>query len=272
MALLECKFFSKSLLLNTNIFVVIPTKTFSDILLNPEQEGNLKAEKYQTLYLLHGGSDDASAWTRNTRIERYAEKHNVAVVMPEVDLSFYTDMAHGNKYWTYISEELPAFVQSLFPLSTKREDNFVAGLSMGGYGAFKLALRKPENFSYAISFSGAVDIDQMIKENTVRNDEFFSNVFGDLNTFKNSENDLLYLLEKAKAENSNLPKLYQACGTEDFLYQNNLRFKRRAQELGIDLTYVESPGGHDWDFWEEYIQKGLDWIATEKASKKVNSL
>ncbi len=264
MALIECKFFSKSLLLNTNIIVVLPTKTFSDIMVNPEDPGNLKAEKYETLYLLHGGSDDSSAWLRNTRIERYAEKHNIAVVMPEVDLSFYTDMKYGNKYWTYISEELPAFVQSLLPLSTKREDNYVAGLSMGGYGAFKLALKKPENFSFAISFSGAVDIQRMIEDSVLGDNHILQNAFGDLVQFKNSENDLVYLLKKAKEDNVTLPKLYQSCGTEDFLYKNNLQFKQLAEELKVDLTYVESPGGHDWDYWDEYIQKAFDWIQSEK--------
>lgn len=102
--------------------------------------GNL----HPTLYLLHGLSDDDSIWLRRTSIERYVAQMGIAVVMPQVHRSFYTDMAAGGQYWTFISEELPALARSFFPLSAKREDNFVAGLSMGGYGALKLGLRKPE--------------------------------------------------------------------------------------------------------------------------------
>src|SRR6266498_4824372 len=140
---------------------------------------------YRTLYLLHGHSDDHTAWMRWSSIEKYAEGLNLAVVMPAVHLSFYNDMVYGGKYWQFISEEVPALVREMFSLSADRKDNFVAGLSMGGYGAFKMALTHPERFAAAASLSGAVDISEVVREkkedpaNKAWLDEMRT-VFGDL--------------------------------------------------------------------------------------------
>lgn len=154
MALIDCKFYSEVLGLNTSMTVILPQQTTTQIGLSNVKRGDL----HPTLFLLHGLSDDDSIWLRRTSIERYVAKLGIAVVMPQVHRSFYTDMASGGNYWTFISEELPALARSFFPLSAKREDNFVAGLSMGGYGAIKLGLRKPEVFAAAASLSGALDM------------------------------------------------------------------------------------------------------------------
>ena len=139
MALIHCDFFSEVLHLSTSVVVILPQPA-------PSQNGTTGcggSHKHPTLYLLHGLSDDHTIWQRRTSIERYVSLLDLAVVMPAVHRSFYTDMAHGYRYWTFISEELPALARSFFPLSDAREDNFVAGLSMGGYGAFKLGLTHP---------------------------------------------------------------------------------------------------------------------------------
>jgi S-formylglutathione hydrolase FrmB len=136
MALIHCNFFSEVLKLSTSMYVILPQRTQNQI----GMQGTVKKDKHPTLYLLHGLSDDHTIWLRRTSIERYVANLGLAVVMPEVHRSFYTDMVNGYNYWTFISEELPEIARSFFPLSDKREDNFVAGLSMGGYGAFKLAL------------------------------------------------------------------------------------------------------------------------------------
>ena len=144
MALIQCKFYSEVLKLSTSMTVILPRNT------RPNRHGRARGEggdKHQTLYLLHGYTDDDSIWTRRTSIERYVAPLGLAVVMPNVHKSFYTDMKHGDKYWTFLTEELPMLARSFFPLSAKREDNFVAGLSMGGYGAFKWAARCPEQIS-----------------------------------------------------------------------------------------------------------------------------
>ncbi|MEZ0537042.1 alpha/beta hydrolase [Caldicellulosiruptoraceae bacterium PP1] len=256
MAFIECSFLSESLMMHTQITVFVPTKTFGDIYGGNQNYYN-REKKLKTLYLLHGASDDHTMWMRRTNIERYAEEKNIAVVMPSAALSFYTDMAYGQKYFTYISEELPQVVRYLFPLSDKREDNFIAGLSMGGYGAFKIALRKPESFCAAGSFSGAVNLaEEVVNRGSIP----FEAVFGDLTKVKGSENDLCYLLQKLKENNAEIPKLYQSCGTEDFLYEGNVKFKNFAKELGVDITYIEEPGTHEWGFWDRHIKKFLDWI------------
>ncbi|MDF2669669.1 MAG: esterase [Paenibacillus sp.] len=208
------------------------------------------------LTLLHGLSDDHSTWVRRTSIERYAASKNVAIIMPAVNRSFYANMVHGGDYWTFISEELPAAARSYFRLSDRREDNFVAGLSMGGYGAFKLALRCPDRYAAAASLSGALDIE-------TRRDTFpqdYANIFGIDSKLKGSEHDLFHLASELAASGEPRPMLFQACGTEDFLYKDNQQFLGHARELGLDLVYEEEPGSHEWGYWDMKIQRVLQWL------------
>ena len=143
MALIHCHFASEVLGLNRSMDVILPHD------LPPRKAAGRKAP---VLWLLHGLSDDHTAWQRRTSIERYASERGLAVVMPSVDRGFYTDMAAGPRWWTHVSEELPRLVAAMFPVSARREETFVAGLSMGGYGAFKLALRQPRRFAAAASW------------------------------------------------------------------------------------------------------------------------
>src|SRR5437868_6066068 len=148
MAFFDCHFFSDVLGLTVTAHVLLPQKTERQIGL----AGGAKTDGgFPTLTLLHGLSDDHTIWSRRTSIERYAAARNLAVIMPAAGRSFYQDMASGARYWTFVSEELPAILRHFFPLSEKRADNFVAGLSMGGYGAMRLALAHPERFAAAAS-------------------------------------------------------------------------------------------------------------------------
>ena len=245
MAFIQCDFSSQVLGISTSINVVLP-------------QGR-EDKPYPTLYLLHGLSDDHTGWMRRTSIERYAMEAGIAVVMPGVHRSFYTDMEHGYPYFTFVSEELIQIAESFFPLSSKREHRFVAGLSMGGYGAFKLALRHPEKFAAAASLSGAVDIVGLVEERRLDNEKEFKNIFGSLDKIKGSGNDLLALLpEVAKIQQQ--PRFYQCCGTEDFLYQGNQKFRQEALKYGLDLTYEEGPGDHTWSYWDTNIYKVIQWI------------
>ncbi|MBP9478702.1 MAG: esterase family protein [Sebaldella sp.] len=251
MALIQLNFNSKCLGMRTNINVIIPE---SEEIFTTNFKKDLK-----TLYLLHGLGNDYSAYTRYTNIERYAASKNIAVVMPSADHSFYTDMEYGHKYFTYISEEVPNFVRNIFPLSDKREDNFIAGHSMGGYGSFKFALLKPDSFAAAASLSGALNINRFFTEGPL-NGFNTKSIYGDAKSITNTENDLFYLLENNAKNNIILPKLYQTCGTEDFLYEDNTKFRDLANNLNIDLTYEEGPGEHEWGFWDASIQRVLDWL------------
>ena len=261
MILNEVNFFSETLTLHCSMNVLLPQRSLAEI-------KNKRIPKYCTLYLLHGHSDDHTAWMRWSSIEKYVEGLNLAVVMPAVNLSWYTDMTHGGAYWQFISEEVPAVVRDMFSLSEKREDNFVAGLSMGGYGAFKLALTHPDRYAAAASLSGAVDIHEVVREN--KHDPLnqawlvgMRNTFGDLNKVSNSQHDLFALAKKVSRERVK-PRLYQCCGTEDFLYADNVRFRDAIRKLPLDLTYEEGPGEHVWAYWDKMIQNVLRWMFPEK--------
>lgn len=249
MALLDIELRSEVLGLNTSINVIIPQKKDND-------------EKCKVLWLLHGLSANQTEWCRQTSIERYAENKNLCVIMPAVDRSFYTDMAYGNKYYTYVSEELPKIMADMFNFSIKKEDNYVAGLSMGGYGAFKLALNQPERFTAAASLSGALDIQRLFEQQVQHDEEILHQikmVFGSIDIFKDSMNDLNYVAKTRRSDN--LPNLYMCCGKEDLLYEVNLGYLDHLNNLNIPITFEQDEGyAHEWRYWDIKIQRVLEWM------------
>ena len=263
MALMECSFFSESLGMCVTANVIVPQRTLGQIGLT----GRGSAEGCPVLYLLHGMSDDHSIWERRTRIECYAAQYGIAVVMPNAHRSYYNNMPSGLRYWDYISNELPAIIGSIFKFSTKKEDTFVAGLSMGGFGAIKYALACPEKIAAAAFFSSAVRPAHLLSCIKDRQSEFEA-IFGDLSKIPNSVNDLYFMAEKAKKENTPLPALFMACGTEDFLYNENCLFKKHLEDLEIPFEYREGPGTHEWGFWDARIKDFLEWTDQKGLLKK----
>ena len=175
MALIHTDFFSDALGMCVEMDVILPEETKGQI----GMEGRDGKGGWKTLYLLHGMSDDHTIWQRRTSIERYASEKGIAVVMPSTQLGWYTDMHCGYKWFTYISEELPRVCRAFFPrMSHRREDTFACGLSMGGYGALKLALRAPETFSCAASLSGGVDIVHICEQTSLADDHYWEDIFG----------------------------------------------------------------------------------------------
>ncbi|WP_077624432.1 alpha/beta hydrolase [Sediminibacillus massiliensis] len=258
MALIKCEFFSEMLRLSTSMTVILPQETNGQIgMQNKKIKGS-----HPTLYLLHGFSDDDTIWTRRTSIERYAAEYGLAVVMPNADHSYYTDMRYGKKYWTFLTEELPEIARSFFPLSDKREDNFVAGLSMGGYGALKWALNCPDRFAAAASLSGVTDMVSHLDK--VKNNEspfegplFLA--FGE-DRVEGTYEDLLAVIKQQNSTSNPKPLLYQACGTEDFLYEENVTFQQLCNQTDYELTTDFGPGDHEWGYWDNQIQKVLEWL------------
>lgn len=174
--------------------------------------------------------------------------------MPAGDKSFYTDMKYGGKYYTYIAKELPKLVQEFFNVSEKREDNFIAGLSMGGYGALKIGMRECESFSAAAGLSGVADIEatvDMFKD-------VFIPIFGEELNIPDSEN--LFKIAEVTDKNPLKPRIFMGVGTEDFLYKGNKKLKEKFESLDFDYTYRESAGDHNWAFWDEYIKYALEWM------------
>ena len=249
MALMHLVYFSDVLGVQTPVDVIIPEGK-QGIGVDAAGEEKLPA----VLYLLHGYSDDQTIWQRRTSVERYAASHNLAIIMPGVNHSFYCNEEYGERYWDYVSQELPMMMHRFFRLSDKPEDTFVAGLSMGGYGAMKLALNQPERFGAAASFSGAVDIASTSK----RHHHNWKRITGG-KSIKGTENDLLHML-KVNAEAPHKPRLYVSCGTADFLYGQHQKFIPALKKAGWDVTAYEEPDAtHEWGFWDREIRKFIEF-------------
>lgn len=261
MALFDIKYFSAVLHGTVNLKIIMPTTDEPYYAENPAwfKEGR----GYQVLYLLHGIFGDSSSWSRNTAIERYAQANKLMVVCPEAGNTFFVDTVHCGSYLTYLTRELPAFVNHTFPVSGRREDTFIAGLSMGGYGAFRLALERPDLYSAAASLSGALDVYAVCDREDPPADTFDAEaVFGPRDQW--SKHDLFALAERKLMAGEDLPALYQCCGTEDFIYDMNLHAKARFERLPLDYTYEEGPGVHDWNYWDRMIQRVLTWLPLAK--------
>ena len=263
MAFCDFHFFSDTLGLTCSAQVLVPQAATQQI----GMAGGVRRGKYPTLYLLHGLSDDHTTWMRRTAIERYAAAKNIAVVMPAVGRSFYQDMAGGLKYWTFVSEELPALCEHFFPLSTAREDRFVAGLSMGGYGALRLGLARPDRYAAAASLSGALDLARRLREagkasSLVSKAEYVA-IFGA--RLKAGDADLWPLAAKLSRSKAPRPKLFLSCGTEDALLPESRAFRDHLASTHLEATYEESPGTHEWGYWDAQIQRVLDWLPVRGA-------
>lgn len=247
MVLNRCDFFSERLELGTSMTVLLP----ADADTPPP-----------VLYLLHGLTDDHTAWTRYTSIERYAQERGLAVVMPQVHRSFYANETYGMRFWDFLSAELPELVGRLFRVSRAREDTFVAGLSMGGYGALKWALREPDRFAAAASLSGALDL-ATIQESDVRPHirALVAQVFAGRDV-RGGDEDLLHLI--ATADPSSVPRLMIRCGTEDALLPQNERFAAACAEAGVELDSASGPGDHEWSYWDDQIRTVLDWLPVKR--------
>nr|WP_255426353.1 alpha/beta hydrolase family protein [Pseudonocardia sp. C8] len=207
------------------------------------------------LYLLHGLSDDDTAWTRYTALERYADELGLAVVMPQVHRSFYTDQALGGRYRSWISEELPSLVGRFFRVSADPAATFVAGLSMGGYGALAWALREPERFGAAASLSGVLDLDALV-QGPVREEDprIWERIF-DGAPVTGTDADLFTLVDRAVLHR--VPPLHLCAGTEDPLHGQSVRFAEHARAAGLEVHTDFGPGAHEWGYWDARIREVL---------------
>lgn len=247
MAFFNGSIYSKVLQMSTSVSVSLP----NDICERPKGG-------FPVLYLLHGLFDDHTAWARRTNIDRYAGEHGLAVVMPEVQRSYYTDMEYGFQYFTYISDELPTLCREMFGFSFERKDTFVAGLSMGGYGALKCGLRRPDVFSSCAGISSVVDLKSRVEDYLNRPD--MKNAFGDPASLS-GQDDLFSLARTVSTlPRENRPRIFLSCGTEDSMLKENRSFKDSLENLGIKNEYHEASGGHEWTYWEKVLPQVLDFL------------
>lgn len=247
MAHLRCDFRSDAMDMITSMTVVLP-------------EG-VKQSDIRVVYLLHGLADNCSGWSRYTSVERYAREHNVALVIPEVQRSFYADMDQGIPYFTYIHDELPKICRNFFGFSEQREKNYIMGLSMGGYGAMKCALNTPERYAGVATFSAVADMAEFI-QTLGNNKKQFQAIFGQDLALPESC-DLVAMAKKA--EIADLPRIYMACGEQDGLFDANVRLSGIFQQRGADIRFEHWEGIHNWVFWDAAVCKAMDHLLRENA-------
>ncbi|GAA1103590.1 alpha/beta hydrolase [Pseudonocardia alni] len=254
MARLRCDVVADSLGLATSVTVLLPQPSRTRIGAGVR---DLDAPP-PVLYLLHGLSDDDTAWTRYTAVERYADELGLAVVMPQVHRSFYTDQAYGGRYRTWVTEELPALVARFFRVSADPAETFVAGLSMGGYGALSWALAEPGRFAAAASLSGALDLAALAAGPPREEDPRIWERILDGAPVAGTEADLSTLL--ARLDPAAAPALYVCAGTEDPLHPQSVRFAELARAAGVSVSTAFGPGEHEWGYWDARIRDVLDWL------------
>ncbi|ANY07872.1 alpha/beta hydrolase [Pseudonocardia sp. HH130630-07] len=255
MARLRCDLVADSLGLATSVTVLLPQPSRTRIGAGVRDPG----APPPVLYLLHGLSDDDTAWSRYTAIERYADELGLAVVMPQVHRSFYTDEAYGGRYRTWVCTELPELVGRFFRVSGDPAETFVARLSMGGYGALRWALAEPGRFAAAASLSGVLDIGALVQGPPREEDpRIWERIFGG-EPVTGTGADLFALVD-ALAEPAHTPSLYVCAGTEDPLHPHTVRFARHARAAGLDVTTHSGAGEHAWSYWDARIRDVLDWL------------
>ena len=272
MALIQADFFSKSLMRTVTINVIIPT----DKMVFPGMPVPEK-KPLPTLYLLHGIFGNYTDWVTGTRLQAWAQDKGLCVVMPSGDNHFYVDNPETEQYYgKFIGEDLVQFTRDTFNLSDKREDTFIGGLSMGGYGAIVNGLNYADTFSHIAMLSAGMILERVLASTDddpmpTHRRGFYKGVFGDLDKLPGSDKDYKALILKLKAEGKEIPKIYMCCGTEDFLYEKNCDYRDFLREQGVDLTWEEGPGVHNWVFWDEYIRHVLDWLPLGEAVQGVSS-
>ncbi len=267
MALATLNFESEYLYGNTEISVILPDMPRYQ----EPKEFYGSGQKYKVLWLLHGTFGDHSDWLRKSNIELYACEKDLLVVMPSALNSDYTNWdgcMMGYAMYDYLTEELMPLIYNWFPASAKREDNFIAGLSMGGFGALKYAVNHPEKFAAAASLSAPPwDLERRYGKPADQIDHRSINRLnnaGGLEALVQSKDNTWRILGEMAGQ-KNLPRLFFACGTKDFFYENYKTFKKYAEEIGLKATFEELEGyGHEWRFWDIAIQHALDFFCLKK--------
>lgn len=261
MAFFQVNFYSKTLKRLVSLNALIPVDTFGI----PGQE-MIERGPMKSLYLLHGYSGNHMDWVGGTNIQELSLLHNIAVFMPSGENNFYLDDTDkGELHAEFVGNELLEFTRNVFPISAKREDTFIGGLSMGGFGALRNGLKYSHNFSGIIALSSALITKNIAGipvdfKDAIADYNYYKRVFGDLNKLMGSDKDPEELLLRLKRANATIPKIFMACGTEDFLLSENRDYHSFLMKQGVEHTYVEAPGVHNWVFWNEFIEKGIKWM------------
>ncbi|BDZ31607.1 alpha/beta hydrolase-fold protein [Lactiplantibacillus sp. WILCCON 0030] len=272
MALIRMNFMSQSLHRTVPLLVCLPTDKV-------DAQGQTPTGPFKTLYLLHGILGSEVDWVSGTRIQRWSDERNLAVVMPAGENGFYTDHAWSTELYShFIGQELVAFTRRTFPLSSKRDETFIGGLSMGGYGALYNGLRFHETFGAIIMLSAGLLIRPGMEKLPAKpawfaeTTAYQQQVFGpDLAAAGRSELNPKVLIARLLAEKVTLPAIYMAVGTEDDLKGVNDDFDQFLTQRRIEHVYETGPGNHEWDFWDRYLLRALNWLPLTSQAVGLNS-
>jgi len=253
----------KTLQVSVPLQIIMPNQGWND-----GSESDI--QKLPVLYLLHGLSDDSSAWQRYTNLEILAWDLGFIAVLPTGGRSMYANMDNGQAYFDYITSELPEYLDKTFKFDLSRQNCLIAGNSMGGLGAFKSAFLRPELYRAAFSLSGALipEIKNVPEEKGAdpKMMHEIGLIYGGLDKVKGSGDDPMAWLANAASNPEVLPALYSCCGTSDDLLTVNRIFQKVCEARKIPLTYWEEKGGkHNWYFWQKHIEKWLRMVLPERS-------
>lgn len=260
MAFGRMDFFSKSLIRTVSFHFLIPGDR-TDVENNPYYKRPMK-----TLYLFHGYTNNSWEWLFNSKITQLSEKYNLAVILPSIENSFYLDRkGTGGSFAAYAGEELVNYTRRIFGLSDKKEDTYVGGISMGGFGALHTGLAYPETFSKIMALSSALIVHEIAGQkpgfhNEAADYDYYAMTFGDLDELLTSRNNPEQLILNLQESGAAIPELFMACGTEDFLLEKNREFQKFLNENQVPVIYQESSGNHDFDFWNQYLEPAVQWM------------
>lgn len=262
MAVFQTTMYSNALHRLSEMTAIVPVE--APAMLPPEALAEYD-KPLKTVMLLHGFSGTHTDWLYGSRIQELAMRHHIAVLCPSGENGFYVDDNHRDAWYEQYLCEVLAFARKVFPLSDKREDTALGGYSMGGYGAMRNGLKHPELFGGIIALSSALITDKLAeqteqKDNPMATAAYYDHVFGRPDEILGSDRDTKHLAKLLAESDSPRPRIYMACGTEDFLIQPNNDFDAYLTGLGIEHEYVTTPGVHDWVFWDAQIEKALDWF------------
>lgn len=263
MAFAQINFFSQSLCRTTSFNIILPNDLKDEYKIGSEQHYR---RGMKTLYLLHGYCGSSNDWLLNSAISELAGKYNIAVVFPSGENSFYVDgKGAGKLFGQYTGSELVSYASRMFGLSKNREDTFIGGLSMGGFGALRNALKYNRTFGKVFALSSALIIHKIagMKEDfkdDIADYHYYHATFGDLTKLDDSDSNPEHLIRKIINENGIFPDIYMACGKGDFLVDTNRKFKSFLDDNGVHAHYIDDSGVHDWNYWNKHLEPAIRWL------------
>ena len=219
--------------------------------------------KFQTIYLIHGGGDDDSLTYRYTNAERYANENNVMLVTPDIMNSFGINTRYGVEYQTFLTEELPVVIQSLFASSPRREDNFIMGYAMGGNVALGTAVRRPDLFAGCVDISGGIGMtmntETLQQEITEPHFQLYHTSFGEAEEIEGSEYDIRAAGAASLASGAPQPKFWILSGEKEFVRDRIHADAVTMETMGYDVTYLELEGmDHNFDLWDRACRMAME--------------